>query len=85
MKNGIFIACCIALLAGVALAGQSTKADAALKQAMESAVSRAVPLASVPAVLDSKGCLWGLGEENGIVKAVRVVDDVGKSYCQATK
>lgn len=85
MKKGIIAACCIALLAGVSLAGQSAKADAALKQAMESAMSRAVPLASVPTVLDSKGCLWGLGEENGIVKAVRVADDAGKSYCQATK
>ncbi|MGF6440276.1 hypothetical protein [Paraburkholderia youngii] len=55
-----------------------------------SAMKRAIPILGAhgsPYVIDSHGCLWGIGEDRdlGVVGTIRILDESGKQVCRANK
>ncbi|CAB3754260.1 hypothetical protein [Paraburkholderia humisilvae] len=60
-------------------------ASADEKKAVELLYRDAQPIWMVGAVLDSKGCLWGLTEDHGTPVAIRIVDGRKKQFCRNPK
>ncbi|CAG9264223.1 conserved exported hypothetical protein [Burkholderia diffusa] len=65
----------------VALATSVTVATAGEKEAADMLYRDAQPLWKVGAVIDSKGCLWGLTEDHGVPTPIRIVDHDKKPIC----
>ncbi len=45
----------------------------------------ALPIWKISAVVDSKGCLWGLADDHGVLVPVRIVAKNKKQFCRDPK
>lgn len=73
MKKITLLALALATLAQSAFAGE--------KEGIEALYHDAKPLVMVGPFVDSKGCLWGVDEDHGVVRLIQIVAG-GKQVCR---
>lgn len=74
----------IALVMLLMVAGMNA-ALAGEKEAAELLYQDALSIWKIPAVVDSRGCLWGLTEDHGVLVPVRIIDKNKKQFCRDPK
>jgi hypothetical protein len=60
-------------------------ADKAVAEAVDRLFSTAKSIKGLPALTDSKGCLWAVIEEKGGPKLIAILDQKGKQYCRQAR
>jgi hypothetical protein len=68
-----------------AFAANEFGADKAVAEAVDRLFSTAKSIKGLPALTDSKGCLWAVNEEKGSAKLIAILDQKGKQYCRQAR
>lgn len=79
MKNKIFLVLALLALVGVV---NAAPIDDAITVALDNLFRLAKPVEKAPVLIDSKGCLWGLHEQDGRVITIQILDGDHKPACR---